>query len=430
MKSTTNTLGQVRVCLGAEGFAIGNLRYVKQGQRENTAFAYNQSWLSRPDNFSLSPDLPLTADYHQRKAGSKLDSPFHFALADTAPDAWGRRVIARDHAKRRKSNPAMGQLTELDYLLAVDDFSRVGALRLQDADGQFQRSNENGRSSTPPLLELTKVFNASRALEQGRESAEDLRYLQGKGTSLGGMRPKCTVLDSDGALAIGKFPSVGDERSVTRGEVLALCLAREAGIEAAKARIVELEGSPIAIIQRFDRSAGDGRIPYLSAASMLQASREEEHAYTEIMDVIRAQCADPVHDGQQLWRRMVFNLLITNVDDHLQNHGFLHVGRGLWRLSPAFDLNPFPDKERESKTWLSEQDGPVMEIELLLARCGYFFLDSHAAQLILAEVWQALANWRTTAQSAQVGLKTRELDDFAPALEHDQMRIAKTILQR
>lgn len=221
----------------------------------------------------------------------------------------------------------------------------------------------------PPLIELQHMFNASRAVEKGEETTEDLKYLQGKGTSLGGMRPKCTVIDDKGLLAIGKFPSINDARSVTRGEVLALCLAKEAGIDAAPARIVEIEGIPVAIIQRFDRTTDNGRIPYLSAASMLQASREQDHSYIEIADSIRANGFSPTEDVQQLWRRMVFNLLITNVDDHLQNHGFLHVARGQWRLAPAFDINPFPDKERESRTWLSEQSGPITDLNALMDQC-------------------------------------------------------------
>ena len=184
---------------------------------------------------------------------------FHGALADTAPDAWGRRVIARDHAKRRRDEPHLPALLELDYLLAVDDFSRVGALRLRDADGSYHRNAAEARRNTPPLIELESIFQASRALERGQETAADLRYLQGKGTSLGGMRPKCTVVDEDGWLSIGKFPSVGDTRSVTRGEVLALHLASQAGIDTVPARIVALDDAPVAVIRRFDRDGVDGR---------------------------------------------------------------------------------------------------------------------------------------------------------------------------
>ena len=166
------------------------------------------------------------------------------------------------------------------------------------------------------------------------------------------------MLDADGWLAIGKFPSVGDTRSVTRGEVLALKLAEKAGIEVAPARIVQLDEVPVAVIRRFDRDADDNRVPYQSAAALLQASRAQDHSYTEIADAIRANGYAPTQNSRQLWRRLMFNLLITNVDDHLQNHGFLHVERGLWCLAPAFDLNPFPDKSRRKATRQTRIESP------------------------------------------------------------------------
>jgi len=421
---------QIQLCIGKAGTPIGSLVYVRQGRRENCAIAYDEAWLANPERFNVSADLQLVHGYQPHKAASPHDSVFHGAIADTAPDAWGRRVIARDHAKRRKDDPRLAALTEMDYLLAVDDFSRVGALRLRDSDGRWHRTIAAGRRSTPPLIELERIFQASRALERGQETTEDLRYLQGKGTSLGGMRPKCTMVDEDGWLAIGKFPSVGDTRSVTRGEVLALKLASRAGIDAAPARIVQLDDASVAVIRRFDRDGADGRIPYQSAASLLQASREEDRSYTEIADAIRAYGHAPTQDVQQLWRRLVFNLLITNVDDHLQNHGFLHVERGLWRLAPAFDVNPFPDKDRESKTWLSEQDGPITDLQMLLARAPYFALDPEQALAILAEVHAAVSNWRPLALSPEVGLRLAELNDFAPAFEHEQMEAAAAGLQR
>lgn len=420
---------QVQLCIGKAGLPMGSLVYVRQGRRENSAFAYDEDWLASSERFNVSADLQLVAGHQTHKAASLHDSVFHGAIADTAPDAWGRRVIARDHAKRRKGDPQLPALTEMDYLLAVDDFSRVGALRLRDPDGTWQRTTTDGQRSTPPLIELERVFLASRAVERGDETAEDLRYLQGKGTSLGGMRPKCTLIDEGGRLAIGKFPSVGDARSVTRGEVLALKLAALAGIDAAPARIVLLGEVPVAVIGRFDRDQADGRIPYQSAASLLQASREEDRSYTEIADAIRAHGHAPTQDVRQLWRRLVFNLLITNVDDHLQNHGFLHVAHGQWRLAPAFDINPFPDKERESKTWLSEQDGPITDVGMLLARAAYFWLDQAQARAVLAEVHAAVANWRQVALSADVGLRQLELDDFAPAFEHEQMTLVDSLLR-
>lgn len=429
----TTVRQEVQVGIGQAGLPLGTLVYARQGRREHCAFAYDTAWLNSAERFSVSADLQLVPGHQAHKAASAHDSVFHGAIADTAPDAWGRRVIARDHAKRRRANPQLPALTELDYLLAVDDFSRVGALRLGSAEGAWQRTVAQGQRSTPPLIELEHIFLASRAVERGQETFEDLRYLQGKGTSLGGMRPKCTLVDEDGRLAIGKFPSVQDERSVTRGEVLALRLAALAGIDAAPARVVLLgsggsEQVPVAVIGRFDRDGVGGRIPYQSAASLLQASREQERSYTEIADAIRSYGHRPTDDMRQLWRRLLFNLLITNVDDHLQNHGFLHVAHGQWRLAPAFDLNPFPDKDRESKTWLSEQDGPITDVAMLLARADYFGLDATQALAVLGEVVAAVRQWRPLAQAPAVGLRADELDGFAPAFEHAQMDAAAALL--
>jgi serine/threonine-protein kinase HipA len=306
-------------------------------------------------------------------------------------------------------------LTEVDYLASVDDFSRVGALRLQDDQGRYLRNVPYGARSTLAFLELEKILLASRAVELSTETAQDLAYLQGKSTSLGGMRPKCTLLDEDGALSLGKFPSVSDERDVTRGEVLALHLAKLAGIDAAPARIVMVQGQPVAIVRRFDRTAQQQRIPYISGATLLQARRDDEHAYTEILDVMRTQCANYVDDARQLWRRLVFNHLITNVDDHLQNIGFLYAGNRQWRLAPAFDLNRFPDKAPESKTWLSEDSGPITSTQQLLSQAARFELTKPQAQAILAEVQAAVSRWQEVAVTPDVGLHPQALRHFQAA---------------
>jgi serine/threonine-protein kinase HipA len=299
----------------------------------------------------------------------------------------------------------------------VDDFSRVGALRLRGQNGHYLRSVADDERSTPAFMELEKILLASRAVEVSQETAEDLAYLKGKGTSLGGIRPKCTILDSDGALSLGKFPSANDERSVTRGEVLALRLARLARIDTAQARVVMVQDQPVAMIRRFDRTPEQNRIPYISGATLLQANRDNEHSYTEIIDVMRSKCENFIEDARQLWRRLVFNYLITNVDDHLQNIGFLYSGNNQWRLAPAFDLNPFPDKDRESKTWLSEDSGPITSTQQLLAHAARFELSQPQAQSILEEVAAAVNRWKDVATLAAVGLQTHELNDFKPAFE-------------
>jgi serine/threonine-protein kinase HipA len=415
----------VRICVGRAAIPAGQLTFVKDGRREYSVFAYQPGWLADRNRFAISPDLPLLNGYVTRKSTTPEDLCFPFALADTAPDAWGKRVITRSHAKRRDKDSLAPFLTSFDYLAAVDDYSRVGALRLQDHDGAFLSSSEQHRA--PPLVELSHLYAASRAVEQGTESLEDLEYLRGKATSLGGLRPKCTILEEDGRLAIGKFSSTGDDRSVPRGEVLALELARRAGIDAAEARIVEIDAAPVAVIRRFDRTVGGARIPYLSGGSMLQAARDEDRSYTEIVDVLRATSPRPTEDVHELWRRLVFNVLITNIDDHLWNIGMLYAGEGLWRLAPAFDVNPFPEKLRESKTWLSERSGPISSLSQVLNEAEYFGLAAPAARDIVAEVSSAVHAWREVATSAEVGLKERELEVFKSAFEHPDAEAAKAL---
>lgn len=418
----------VEICIGDSALTVGDLTWVKDGNREYSTFAYREGWLRNPSRFKVSPDLELVTYFQVRKAPTKEDSCFPFALADTQPDSWGRRVIARASAKERGLNPGLGVLTEMDYLCAVDDFSRVGALRLRDENGGFLRTTRPDERTTPPLVDLKLIYEASRAVESGNESLDDLRYLQGKGTSLGGMRPKCTVLDDDGSLAIGKFPSVHDERAVTRGEVLAMRLAALAGIEVAHARVVVIEDVPVAVIKRFDRAVGTGRIHYLSASSLLQANRGEERTYTELVDAMRRVCLDAQADARQLWRRLAFNLLITNIDDHLHNTGFLYAGNGLWRLSPAFDLNPFPDKHRESKTWLSEDTGPLTSVETLLDKARYFHLSRDAAVTVLAEVVTAVSRWRWLAAKQEIAFTVQDIKDFEPAFDHGEMEKARVLV--
>ena len=416
--------------MGDDARLVGRLRYDQQGARERAGFEYDATWLAADDAFAIEPGLPLVIgpQFHRK---TREGSVFHPAIADTEPDGWGKRVIQRDHAKRRQEARRLGEAVEsrplngLDLLLAVDDVSRIGALRLRDEDGIFRRQPEVGGRRTPPLIELAHLLSATRAIETNTETAADLAYLRGRGTSLGGLRPKCTVLDDQGRLAIGKFPSVNDERPVTKGEVLALRLAQLAGINAANADLIDSEGSPVAIIRRFDRPEGGGRLMYISAATMLGADPSDagEHTYTEMVDALRQHGSAAQSDTEELWRRIAFSILITNIDDHLMNHGFLHVDRGQWRLAPAFDVNPFPDRVRELKTWVSEESGPEATIDALMSVAPYFRITGTRAKVILAKVEAAVAQWRTVGRG--LGMTTHELASFADAFEHSEREAAR-----
>ena len=419
----------IGVALGNSGRRVGVLRYNRDGARESASFEYDAKWLVAPDRFRIDPALPLVSgpQFHKRREGGSI---FPGAIADCEPDGWAAKVIMRDHGKRRalaraagEPPPALGGA--MDFLLEVDDFSRVGALRFCDESGIFRRPREDGGRAAPPLIELEHLLSSSRAVEMNTETEADLTYLRGRGTSLQGVRPKCTVLDDYGGLSIGKFPSVKDERAVTKAEVLALTLAADAGIRASQARLVSSDGVPVALVRRFDRVDGE-RLMYLSAATLMGATAGAvtEHSYAEMVDTIRVHGAAPQEDIEELWRRIAFSILITNVDDHLHNHGFLHVERETWRLAPAFDVNPFPDKLRELKTWVSEETGPAATVEALMSAVPYFGLKLDRARQMLGKVESAVAQWRT--RGAETGMTVGELDEFVDAFEHDERRAAQS----
>ena len=424
----------IQVRLGDDATPVGTLHFDAVGSRQRAAFVYADAWLKAGERFALAPGLPLVvgSQFHRP---SRDGSIFHAAIADTEPDGWAKRVILRDHAKRRQharragQEPESVQLTAMDFLLAVDDSSRVGALRYCDENGVFCRASEPDRRTAPPLVELGQLMAATHAVETETETAADLAYLRGRGTSLGGMRPKCTVIDEDGHLSIGKFPSVNDERTVTKGEVLAMTLAKASGIRAAETRLIESDGVAVALIRRFDRTEDGRRLMYVSAATLLGADPRDmrEHYYTEIADAIRVNGAHVRADIEELWRRIAFSILITNVDDHLHNHGFLHTNQGQWSLSPAFDLNPFPNRLRELKTWISEETGPEATIEALLSVTAYFRLTRLRAKQILRELEKALSRWRETGHA--LGMTHRELDAFAEAFEHPERTAAQKAMQ-
>jgi len=423
---------QIKVYIGDVKRLVGTLFFNASGNRESSGLEYSPEWIDSSTSFEIDPALPLG---HGRAFRAKKEggSVFHGAIADSEPDGWARQVILRANGKHRKEKKDRGisiddsLLTSLDFLLAVDDFSRIGALRFQDESGVFQRGGGRGKRTAPPLIELDSLLRATRAVETDTETAADLEYLRGRGTSLGGLRPKCTVIDQDGSLSIGKFPSVHDSYSVTKGEVLALRIAAAAGIQAAKARIVESDGTAVALIKRFDRGPRGERIPYLSAATLLGIEDSHQvHTYTEIVDAIKRYSPDYRADAEELWRRIALTILITNVDDHMRNHGFLHVEKNQWRLSPAFDINPFPDRRRVLKTWIAESIGDAANIKSLMEAAPYFGIESRRACELLSNVEGAVACWRQIGKD--IGMTSSELNAFETAFEHQERLSARRII--
>lgn len=384
---------------------------------ESATFLYDADWLAHPDHFALEPALPLGTAPHHTPPGKALFG----SLADSAPDRWGRELMRGQW--RREQVPgrtAAASLAEADFLLRVNDTARLGALRFSDSKGGvFQMPDDT--APIPPLLELPVLLNASDDVLAVDESAAALRLLLAPGSSLGGARPKASVRNPAGQLEIAKFPMRTDDWDVVRWEAVALRLAKNAGIDVPRHRLELVNGRPVLLLSRFDR-AKDSRIPFLSAMAALGAADHELRSYMEIVDFLRQHGARPRQDIHALWRRVVFNVLISNTDDHLRNHAFLHMPGG-WALSPAYDLNPVPVdvKPRVLSTAIQPQDATA-SLDLALEAASYFELEAAVARATVAEVAQQTAAWRQVARSC--GLTGAEAERMASAFEHGDLELA------
>jgi serine/threonine-protein kinase HipA len=386
--------------------------------RESATFEYDRTWLQHPERFALEPALTLGAGPQHTAPGKALFG----ALGDSAPDRWGRTLMRR--AERRRAQQEGGTprtLLEIDYLLMVDDEARQGALRFAaEPDGEFLAAGKTMR--IPPLVELPRLLSATEKVIGETDTDDDLRLLLAPASSLGGARPKAAVRDRDGQLAIAKFPHPNDETNVELWEALALTLAGNAGIVVPSWRIEMVAGKTALLLRRFDRD-GQRRTSFLSAMSMLGAEDNETRSYLEIVDALRQYGSQPQADMHQLWRRIVFNILISNTDDHLRNHGFLYESAQGWRLAPAYDLNPVPVdlKARVLSTAITLDDATA-SLSLALETAGHFGLSPNQARHIAAETGAAVFRWR--AEAAQLGFAAKAIERMASAFEHDDLEQA------
>ncbi|CAN5796330.1 HipA domain-containing protein [soil metagenome] len=398
---------------------VGNLWI--RGSRRGTfgaTFEYLDSWLERKDAFAVDPLLPLVSP-----------GPFHKerlfgAIADSAPDRWGRTLMARaERSRARQQSRAARHLREIDYVLGVSDLARQGSLRFSHPDGEVFLA-EDSEATVPPLVDLPRLLAAAQGFLDNPDSEDDLRILLAPGSSLGGARPKASVRDNAGHLSIAKFPKKDDLYSVGAWEHLTLTLAREAGIRVAESALLSVEGQDIVLLDRFDRD-GERRTPFLSAMSLLDGVDQEPRSYLEIAEVIRRFGAQARADLSELWRRMLFNILASNTDDHLRNHGFLYAGRGGWTLSPAYDVNPVPIevKPRFLSTAIGEDPNDTSASLLLaLEVAEYFDLSEEEARSTAAEVAQVTRQWADRAQS--LGIRGTEIDLMSSAFDHEDLALA------
>ena len=406
---------EVHIEWGDQTHIVGRLHAAERSAA--VSFEYAPEWLNRADAFAIDPNaLPLQRGPHH---GVALFGAIH----DCGPDRWGRMLIER---AVRKHVLDQKPYRDIDYVLALDDASRIGALRFRvNADSPFLAATGG---KVPPVVQLGALLNAANAVHGETETAKDLRFLLGAGSPLGGARPKSAVSLPDGQLAIAKFPKPDDIRDIAAGEILALTLAEQAGMQVAGHRLVTVDGKGIAIITRFDRD-GARRIPFLSANSLLVLPQDEAGAYTLLADGIRQFGHDIAADLRELWRRLVFSLLASNYDDHLRNHGFLMRASGRWSLSPAYDLNPVPeiDRAHTPKTAISEhQEEPTIAAAMTAA--ARFGLKASEAKTILREIFSAVSDWRKTGR--QLHIKANTLDAYASAFDHSLMDEASRFLRQ
>jgi serine/threonine-protein kinase HipA len=411
----------VYVDLDGKPVLVGTLYARFRKNRESATFTYDASWLSHPSRFALEPALVLHDLSHHTHTGHAMFGAF----GDSAPDRWGRTLMRRAERRRAKAEKRPPRpLNEIDCLLGVNDETRQGALRFAEKlDGPFLAVTGDS-PRVPPLVELPALLVASDRIAADEEDDDDLRLLLAPGSSLGGARPKASVRDHDNRLLIAKFPHPGDETNQPAWEAVALRLASSARINASVGRLETVAARSVLLLGRFDR-VGTRRIPFLSTMSLLGASDNEPHSYLEIADALRQCSAAPREDLLELWRRIVFSILISNVDDHLRNHGLLWEGLAGWRLSPAYDLNPTPTDIRPRVLSLAVDDhDQTASLELAFQVAEYFGIADKTAHRIANEVGQAVASWRSEAR--RLGIRGTEIDRMASAFEHADLRQATT----
>lgn len=393
---------------------VGRLWARSKGNRQTASFEYAADWIGRDHSFGLAPDLPLTSNrFH-------TEGLFN-AFTDPAPDRWGRNLLARRERKLAQTEKRpLRTLLDIDYLTLVEDINRLGALRFAESGTRdFLATTDR---PIPPLIRLGQLLSAATRVITDKESDDDLRLLLAPGASLGGARPKAAVLDNSGHLMIAKFPSPTDDWPVPRWEAVAMELARAAGIHVPAAELHDVLGRPIFVMQRFDRDEAGRRVPFISALTALGAKDGDTRSYIELVDVLRQDGALPEADAAEIWRRMVFNILISNTDDHLRNHGYLRDPAG-WRLAPAYDLNPMPVdvKPRHHALTLDESDD-ASSIDTAFSVAPYFGLKLADARRVAAEVGAAVLAWRDVA--SHHGLTPSQIDRMTSAFEHEDLHKA------
>lgn len=383
---------------------VGELCYEKLRGSESYAFRFDDNWLKFHAGIKLSEDINNYPGLQYTQPGNDIFGCF----SDALPDRWGRTLLKRrEQIQASEEKRAVRNLSSFDYLMGIDDFSRMGGFRLKrELDGDF--INVSPSLKIPPLTELRQLVLASQEVEKSEENdvlpeKKWIAQLIQPGTSLGGARPKAGVLDDSGNLCIAKFPSRKDDYDTGLWEHFSHLLARKAGIYAAQTKVLSGLGKYHTLLsKRFDRTDEGKRIHFASSMSLI-GLRDGDNAqggygYLNIVDFILQSCCDVEKNLQELYRRVAFNICIGNSDDHFRNHGFLLTPRG-WTLSPAYDMNPTLN---EYQSLLINESSNKADIRTLLESCESYMIKKEVAENIICQVQAVVAGWENLAVLLQI----------------------------
>ena len=395
---------------------IGELSYDSVRGSETYGFSYDKEWLAKYGDVFLSEDL-------QNYPGIQYTRPerdIFACFSDALPDRWGRTLLnRREHIAASEEKRPVRRLTSFDYLMGIDDESRMGGFRFAEtASGKFINCEANLR--VPPLTSIRELMHAAHEIEASEEkhllpSKKWLAQLLHPGTSLGGARPKASVIDEDGTLTVAKFPSRKDDYDVGLWEHFCHVMGRKAGINVADTRTIMGEDYHILLSKRFDRNDSGKRIHFASALTLLGLTDGDNastgYGYPDIVDFIIQHGSNVEQNLEELYRRVAFYIIVGNSDDHFRNHGFLLTRKG-WELSPAYDINPTLS---DNQSLLINSSTSESSLDILLESAGEYMLSIEKAKDIIAEVKSAMKSWSSEAR--KLGLPQRDIDMFAPRFD-------------
>ncbi len=395
---------------------VGDLSFDSVRGNETYSFSYDKEWLGKFGDVFLSEDLQNFPGVQYTRPGRDIFSCF----SDALPDRWGRTLLnRREQIAAADEKRPVKRLTSFDYLMGIDDASRMGAFRFaKTKGGEFINVDPNLR--VPPLTSVRELMHAAHEIEASEEKhilpeKKWIVQLLQPGTSLGGARPKASVIDEDGRLTIAKFPSRKDDYDVALWEHFSHVMAKKSGINVAETRTIMGEEYQILLSKRFDRDESGKRIHFASALTLLGLTDGDNasngYGYPDIVDFILRYGTDVEQNLEELYRRVVFNIIVGNSDDHFRNHGFLLTRKG-WILSPAYDINP---TLAEEQSLIINRTTNVSDLNILMDSAGEYMLSDERAKSIINEVKTAMKPWRSVA--GKIGIPQRNIEMFAPRID-------------